>query len=705
MIPRGTNLAREKIVALTSTVFLGAFLLFGMEPLVGRFLTPLLGGTAHVWLICLMFFQAMLLVGYLYSHLFARKTGVWHLALLLLPFAALPFDIRHLPGTGYPVGDLLFVLLVHVALPFVVLSTTAVVVQVWLSESISGKGYDPYPLYAASNAGSFVALFGYCFVIEPFVGLRMQSILWTAVYIVYVALAGISWYSLFGDRRAVNRQSETGSKTALVPLSRVLYLKWILLSGLPSAFLLAVTNVIILEIGSFPLTWTIPLGLYLVSFIVTFRTGGGTPGWLRRLWPEILMVAMLFYLVGPANLLSAFITLILFFLICLVSHGSLYEFRPPPQYLTGFYLAVAFGGWLGGAAVSLLAPMAFSGLYEYPLLLILFTAVLFWCRHRSVRELLPDFTLFGFLRASLILLVVVQAGRMITISQEVRFQHRNFYGSYRVVDTPSTDDKQRGIRTLVHGSTLHGAQWLDGDEQKEPIYYYYRGGAISQAISAIPSPKSIAVVGLGAGAAAAFVGERDRVTFYEIDPDIEPMARRWFTYLDDSKAEQRVVVGDGRVSMQRDCSKNIRYDLIFVDAFSGDGIPVHLLTLEAADTYRGCLADDNGLLVFHVSNRFYELRPLIKAIARERNLHGALNVPLIEGQLRPEQFNTWCVALTSNRRSLQPLLDAGWIRLGEDELNPMHHWSDDFSNPLEPLWEGVKLRYRGWKIVPPWSSE
>jgi hypothetical protein len=681
-------------------VFLGAFLLFGMEPLVGRLLAPFLGGAAHVWLICLMFYQAMLFAGYFYAHLFARKIGVWHLAVLFLPLVILPFDIQHLPDVGSPIGQLLTVLLTHAALPFIVLSTTAVVAQVWLSGSPLGKKYDPYPLYAASNAGSFVALFGYSLLIEPMMGLKIQSVSWTAVYLVYVVLACTSWFMLSWGQKADTLSSEKKSHVSTGSISPSLYLRWILLSALPSAFLLAVTNLIILEIGSFPLTWTIPLALYLLSFIVTFRVHGGTPGILKRLWPEIVMVALVFYLSETAHWHITIITLMLFSLICLIAHGTLYEIRPPSEHLTRFYLAIAFGGWLGGAAVSLVAPAVFSGLYEYPIVLVLIAAVFFWCRNTTIKELLPKFNLFGLLRAILIVLVITQVGRVIYHGENVRFHHRNFYGTYRVVDIPPTAGKQVGIRTLVHGSTLHGAQWLDGDERTNPISYYYRGGAISQAFSVIPSPRNIAIVGLGAGAAAAYAGEHDRVTFYEIDPDIEQVARRWFTYLGDSKAEQRVVVGDGRLSMQRDRAEHPEYNLVLIDAFTGDGIPVHLLTREAIGIYMASLAE-GGLLLFHVSNRYYELRPLIKAIAREMNLHGAFNTALAKGQLRPEQIDTHCVALAVNRDSLQPLLDAGWVSLGEDEFRTMEPWTDDYINILEPLQEGIKTKFKAWEISLP----
>ncbi len=680
-------------------VFLGALLLFGMEPLVGRLLAPFLGGAAHVWLICLMFFQAMLFFGYLYAHLLARKIGPWHLLLLFLPLFVLPFDIQPPSGIESPIGQILVVLLIHAALPFVVLSTTAVVAQVWLSRSSLGGQYDPYPLYGASNAGSFAALFGYSFLVEPLMGLKIQSLLWTAAYLVYTILACACWFLLSRGKVTGARTSEAIAKASSAPISCLICLKWILLSALPSAFLLAVTNLIILEIGSFPLTWIFPLALYLLSFIVTFRAHGGMPGYLRRLWPEILMVAMMLYLLGQGHWFISIITLILFFLICLVAHGTLYETRPPTDHLTHFYLAIALGGWLGGAAVSLVVPILFDGLYEYPILLVLFAVAFFLLRQRTIREILPDFSLFGCLRIALIVLIVIQVGRVMYHSQDVRMKHRNFYGTYRVVDDKPMQGESVGIRKLIHGETLHGAQWLEGSERKYPISYYYRGGAISQALSVIPSPRNIAVIGLGAGAAAAYAGEHDHIKFYEIDPDIEPVARQWFTYLGDSEARQQVVIGDGRLALESERSQQSKYDLMLIDAFTGDGIPVHLLTREAVKIYMSRLAED-GLLIFHVSNRYYELRPVIKAIARELNLHGATNFPLAKDH-RLQQLDTVCVVLTENRESLQPLLDTGWALFGEDGLKEMAPWTDDYINILEPLYEGIKTRYQAWKIVLP----
>ena len=320
---------RLSIVVLTGMVFFGALLLFGMEPLVGRLLTPYFGGAAHVWLTCLMFYQAMLLIGYLYAHLFAKKIGGWHVLLLVIPLMNLPLSIHAQPDAHAPLFNILSSLVLQVALPFIVLSTTAVVAQLWLHRSFVGKYYEPYPLYAASNAGSLIALVGYTFIAEPLVGLRIQSITWTGTYIVYGMLVVASWFLLRPGKEPKTMNPEIIETIDYETIPATASMRWLLLSSLPSAFLLAVTNFIALEVGSFPLTWVAPLALYLGSFIVTFRTNGGVPRYLKILWPEILLAAFSLYLWGPSHWLAIIGHLFVFFIICLVAHGTLYESRPP----------------------------------------------------------------------------------------------------------------------------------------------------------------------------------------------------------------------------------------------------------------------------------------------------------------------------------------------------------------------------------------
>ena len=695
---------RLAMVVLTGMVFCGAILLFGLEPLAGRLLTPYFGGAAHVWLTCLMFFQAVLFIGYLYAHLFARKLGVWHLAILALPLVNLPLQVHAQPDPNAPLGHLLYVLSLYVALPFAVLSTTAVVAQAWLSQSRLGRHQEPYPLYAASNAGSLIALLGYTFVAEPLMGVKLQSVAWSLTYVLYAALVAASWYLLRpGTDPAAEPGGQSDPAAASAKIGAATYGKWLMLSCLPSAFLLAVTNYIALEVGSFPLTWILPLALYLGSFIVTFRTGGGVPHGLRNSWPEILLAGLLMFLLGPVHWLAIIGHLAVFFLVCLVCHGTLYELRPPASHLTNFYLTSALGGWVGGALISLGAPFVFPALYEYPIIVLLLAPTLWWCREKPYTRLLSSISYVAVVGravvvAFLVFLIVKEGWE--TYKEPVRFRHRNFYGTYTIWDVASYP---QNVRQLLHGRTVHGAQLLDPEERMTPIMYYFIGGGIADVYETTPPTRRMAVLGLGAGAAAAYVNPGETMVYYEIDPDNEGIARHWFTFLNECKGDVRVVVGDGRLAMHKIDRQEPPYDIIHMDAFTGDGIPTHLLTREAIQIYLERLKDD-GVILFHVSNRYYELRPILKAIASDLGLAGAINVPTPKTKLMANQSATWCVVLARDPNRLYGLLQKGWFPLGPgDGLKDVTPWTDDYINIMLPLRDGMQERWEGFNF-PRWFN-
>ncbi len=681
---------------LTCTVFLGAILLFSMEPLVGRLLTPYFGGAAHVWLTCLMFFQAMLLLGYLYAHLLVRKLGAWHLLFLLLPLISLPLRIGAMANPGAPILSILSTLFFSAALPFIALSTTAVVAQAWMANSQAGRNREPYPLYAASNAGSLLALIGYAFLIEPFSGLRLQSLVWSGAYVLYVLLVLITWLQLRPGREIRETPKAAGEKETGPPPTRTLYLRWILLSALPSAFLMATTNYITLEVGSFPFVWVIPLALYLGSFIVTFRTHGGVPRFLKLFWPELLLAAFSLYFMRPDKLVFLG-QLVIFFAICVVAHGTLYELRPPGSHLTHFYLASALGGWIGGVFASLVVPHVFPGLFEYPLALILFAALFWWHRDKAFLAFWPKAPrLVALGRILVIGVILYPAVDLLTpsASEPTKFRHRNFYGTYRIVDKP-LEKGALTVRKLIHGRTLHGSQLLNPSLRSEPISYYYQGGPMYEAYEIVPSPRRMAVIGLGSGTISTYARRDDQLTYYEIDPDNEKIARQWFTYLKDCKGKVRVIEGDGRLSMQSRKAGDLKYDLITVDAFTGDGIPTHLLTREAMRVYLDRLGE-NGILLFHISNRYYDLRPTLKSTAATLGLFGVMNVRgKNPTEIAPNRsglyFSGQYVALAVNPERLRTLMNRGWIPFGKgDGLKDMAPWTDDYINVLAPLASAVR---------------
>lgn len=693
---RGSGLVMPVLIGM---VFLGATLLFGMEPLIGRMMIPFFGGAAHVWLTSLMFFQAMLLVGYLYAHLGAPRLGRWHLLLLLLPLVNLPLGATATPAPETPLFTLLAVLVVNFALPFAVLATTAVVAQSWLAHSAAGQRHNPYPLYAASNAGSLLALFGYVFLAEPLLGVRAQSLVWTSGYLIYAALVVAAWFTLRPDKKPtvtlIEKEPELQSETG--PTAKE-YARWLILSALPSGFLLTVTNFIALEVGSFPMVWVFPLALYLGSFVITFRNNGGVPRLLAAVWPEVVILGLILNLVPIKWGIWLFVVigpLLVILAVCLVAHGELYERRPPVRFLTNYYLTMAVGGFLGGALVSLAAPRLFPGLYEYHIILVALGLVFLWCRgtsflspfgHRWPPLLRKARVVVTALFVSFLGALVV--GQIQSSQQICKFRHRNFYGIYRVLDYAPSTSNPAGLRKLVHGTTMHGAQLLAQEQRRLPVSYYYQGGAIADVYATTPSPRRLAVIGLGAGVVSAYTQATDNLTYFEIDPDNEKVARSWFTYLEDSKGRVSVVPGDGRLSLNA-ATKDAAFDIITIDAFTGDGIPTHLLTLEALEAYLSRIAPD-GVILFHISNRYYDLRPVVKAIAGQLNLAGVMNIP-DQAKRGHQEVSPQCVVLARHPERLQPLLNRHWVALGKnDGLPEVAFWTDDYINILTPLWARLR---------------
>jgi hypothetical protein len=681
--------ARIAVFFLTFMAFLGSTLLFSMEPLVGRYLTLYFGSSAHVWLTTLMFFQAVLFLGYLYAHLVAPRIGRWHLAVLLLPLLALPLQVTGTPNANMPVLLILRTLLVNVALPFAAISTTAVVAQLWYFNNEKKK--EPYFLYGASNAGSLLGLLAYTFVIEPFIGLKMQSTLWSVGYGLYYVVVAACWFILTPGKTAGGSEVQSACDEShpavpvleeTIPAGRAF--NWLAISAATSALLLAVTNFIAMEVGSFPFVWILPLGLYLCSFILTFRTEGGEMRFLKWFWIELLLVGVLMTFAGN-TWLSMFGISAVFFFICLVAHRLLFFLRPAPARLTSYYLMISFGGWVGGAFVSLVAPRIFSGLFEYPLILGLLGLLFclngkgfFWTAPYQYKRL--PFLIHTLLVVALVIPIV--KGVYDRQDRDNRARLRNFYGVYRVFDR-SLMEGERSIRMMHNGATLHGAQLLDEELCTLPITYYYRGGQITDCLERVPEAREVAVVGLGAGTIASYARPGDRYTYYEIDPDLERLCRKWFTYLENCEGDLRVIPGDGRLSLETSEEKT-QYDLLIVDAFTGDGIPIHLLTTDAIRAYLKCVKPD-GVILFHISNRFYDLRPVLKANTAELGLSCAYRTMDTEDTETDEYYylSSTYVAVTPSAQTLDFLAERDWTIVDEnDDLEVIKPWSDDYMNIL-----------------------
>jgi hypothetical protein len=672
-------------------VFLGACLLFTMEPLVARMVLPLYGGSFHVWSTTITFFQGILFIGYVYCHIFAKRLGGWHLVLVGTPLVWLPL-VNWIglapPGDGDPAWSLLFQLTLHIALPFGILATTSVIAQSWFTRSDT-SGSSPYPLYASSNAGSILALLAYIALFEPLLGLRVQRSLWYVGYLVYVVLAWRCWRMAASNPKKVD--------PAIRPSSDIkgsILTSWLLLSALPSAFMLAVSNVITLELGSVPLVWILPLVLYLLSYVFTFgRRQWISPTLLHAFWPAAVVCGLSsLYFVAGGNLWVFAAHLVALFALAMVGHGELHRLRPPPEQLTVFYLAIAFGGWMGSMAVSLVAPILFNSLAEYPIIVGVFGLTILILRKGDLLGALRRHPLLSGLGASVALALpfLIKTNDRAK-EDEVIYQHRNYYGIYRVADRPlnpqkiflNTTEEEYGpepfLRALWHGSTIHGFQIMHPITQKYPTSYYHSKGPLGDILGDAKKTRNVAIIGLGVGTCAAYFQEGESLTFYELDPAIVNIAQSLFTYLDDCPADVRMVVGDARLQLEQ--APDHSYDIIIVDAFSSDAIPTHLLTREALSLYDKKLAPQ-GTLVFHITNRYYDLAAVLKSTTTESwQALGKENDEL----LKPFQDNALYCVLRRKGDDVSALLAAGWLSL-QGYPNECSPWSDDYINTLLPLY-------------------
>lgn len=677
------------MLALRVYVFLGAFLLFSMEPLVGRLLLPEFGGAFHVWTTSLMFFQAVLFLAYAWAHLVAPRIGRAQALVVLAPLLLVPPS----PGAILPDHDvpaLLWALARASALPFFALATTSVTAQAWLARSQLPGKESPYFLYALSNVGSLAALLVYALLIEPFVGLAVQRWAWAAGFALWVLSALAAWRATEGAPEA--------APPAAAPAAHPLELAyWIVLAACPSALLMAVTNLIALDAGNVPLVWVLPLALYLLTFVWAFATpkpGEATrvPAAVLRIWPHFAAVGLFFW--SGADTGSTWLEILLhagiFFVVALAAHTELYRVRPPPAELTRYYLVLSFGGWVGGAFVALLAPVAFDGLFEYPIsIAALGLAMLVWNRE-AVR---------GWLRGAGIPAIGISVALVLVIGwkvaegtasgaggERVIETDRSFYGLYRVVDT-----RRSGVltRDLVSGVTCHGRQFLDEEQRREPLSYYHRSGPLGDVVVMTrdrrPDPTDrrlrIGAIGLGVGATAAYTEPGDELVFYEIDALDVRLAEQHFTYLADARGDVRTVVADGRLALAA-MSEPPAWDLLLVDAFSGDAIPTHLVTREAVELDLGTLAPA-GVLVFHVSNRYYDLLPVLARIAEELGVPAAYERHL--DRLMPGQDPSVYFVFAPDAAFVSLLEPAGWVAVTPALAARSALWTDDHVNTLAAL--------------------
>jgi len=727
------------------TLFVSAMLLFVVQPMFAKMVLPRLGGTPAVWNTCMVFYQAVLLAGYVYAHvttrwLGARRQAAMHLAVLCLPWVVLPIGVAgawNPPAEASPVAWLLILLAVSVGLPFFVVSASAPMLQAWFANTGHPAAKDPYFLYAASNLGSMIALLGYPVLVEPSLPLAGQGLVWAAGYgllmLLTLGCAVLLWRSRGAGLSGTPVDDAPAGGSASAELGRAdptwrQRARWLVLSFAPSSLLLGVTTHISTDIAAAPLLWVVPLALYLLTFVLVFARRKILPhAAMLRLQPYLVVLLAALFFHGAAKLVWVLLSLhlVTFFVTAMVCHGELARARPKASRLTEFYIWMSVGGVLGGLFNAMLAPHLFPTVVEYPLVIAVACmlrpagdSATGTSRSRWLDVALPAALAAGLGGLVLALdafgVVLTVAGASIILglaglvgfgfqNRPIRFGlgvgavltvgllcfgkegrvldvRRNFFGVVRVRYNPDLN-----THVLVHGSTNHGMQSRDPRRRNQPLCYYHRTGPLGRLFKAIGDPprvRQIGIIGLGTGSIASYGQPGQRITYYEIDPAVEQIARdpRYFTFLRDGPAEVEVVLGDARLTLAD--APDARYDLLILDAFSSDAIPIHLITREALRLYLRKLADD-GVLALHISNRYLNLEPVLGNLAADA---GVVCRICRDAEIAPEErdegkFASRWLVIARRPENLGPLRDDPlWKPVPTQPGAPL--WSDDFSNIL-----------------------
>jgi len=741
-----TDRSLSLIVIFAGTLFISATLMFVLQPLFGKILLPLLGGSPAVWNTCMVFYQTILFLGYLYAHYLSTKFNNLrqiqiHTVVIVLSLIALPVGLPEntIPPTeSNPTLWLMWTLLLAIGLPFFIVSTTSPLLQKWFSKVGHHTSEDPYYLYGASNAGSMIALLSYPFLLEPNIGLLSQKSLWSMGFgllcLLICSCAFLLWRNTSDNiDNSLQKEHQADPTAQSTPLALSTKLHWFALAFVPSSLLLGLTNFISTDIASVPLLWIIPLTLYLITFILVFsKWADKIHSVMVFVQPAVLLPFIAYAFVDPAALpywLNLLLHLLAFFLAVMVCHGELAKHRPQTQHLTDFYLIMSFAGMLGGMFNTFVAPFIFNAVYEYPLMIV--AALLlrpgFFSQKPSLQSIFPvvlfasgiaiylfsdqlSQTLVYSATNALILLTglsYVFRSRPISLAlltgvilfftlgiqhlmSNTIYQERSFFGVFSVRESVLLDENKQPEKyhELFHGTTKHGAQRLASHLQTTPLTYYSRPGPMGQLFSVFDTQAQnweIGAVGLGAGALVCYAKKHQHWTLYEIDPLVIEIAKNpdYFSYLRHCGTHSTFTVGDARLSLANESDQ--KFDLLIMDAFSSDSVPTHLLTREAINLYFTKLKPD-GILAFHITNRHLSLKKVIADHVTQLKL-SALIQEFKPQKAIPLVVATDWVVMAKNPETLLPLKQS---HLGNWQKLPLYFdmksWTDDFSNIIE-IWK------------------
>lgn len=663
-------------------IFIGALLLFQIQPIMAKMILPWFGGAASVWITCMMFYQTGLLGGYLYAHVISLRLGpkqqaLLHILLLAASLALLPVmpDARWKPlGTEEPILHIIVLLSATVGLPYFLLSATSPLLQAWYSRRFQAAL--PYRLFALSNLASLAGLLAYPFVIEPRLTLSEQSLLWSSSYGTFVILCIVTAVHAMRAGRLQTTPADSATAHDGYPAVRTRAI-WFALACSSTLLLMAGTHHLTQNVTSIPFLWILPLSLYLFSFVLCFDFQGvyrrkpylwlltaalGVMAYGLAVWTE---TGLSLRIVIPAYAFGMFVCFMFF-------HGELAKSKPHPDYLTAYYLMISLGGALGGMLMGIVSPLTISGYYEMPIVLLLSSLIVF-AVHRNAGRLPQVVSMV------LIIGILVAAGSYLNFYFKYAYvMARNFYGD--LVVSVSDRDTEYEYRSLLHGIVIHGVQYTAPELRRAPVSYFAPYSGIGLAFSHLrqtPSPLRVGIVGLGAGALAAYAEPGDAFRFYEINPLVVELAKREFTYLSDAPASIAIEIGDGRLSLEREPDQN--FDLLVFDAFSGDAIPAHLLTTQAMELYLRHLKP-GGILALNISNTYIDLAPIAEQLGRTFGRQVTF-IPSAGSDEYQIYYAAWILL------SAQPLDDPDIVEASQplQTRSDIRVWTDDYSNLFQVL--------------------